>query len=152
MENFFVKITDIFGLKTVLSSVIVCVVISAIKKKKPTLSVRAEIVIRLLLSALIHTVYLIITQGNFASFPQDITEICGVSMILCGLASKSVNNLEMSRLILALIPSLDESTLSKLINAKSQKEIIEILTDCELEFTQPQIDLILAILNKHDKT
>jgi hypothetical protein len=146
MEELFVTVTDIFGIKTVLSSIVVCLVLHLIKKKKPNLSEKERLVIRIIVSTIIGIIYLLITKGDFSCTLTTAIEICGVSMILCGLFSNG-DTVENKRLLSKFLPNLSSKQLDELLSLESKDQIETALIDKTNGVSKEQFEVISLIIS-----
>ncbi len=146
MEELFVTVTDIFGIKTVLSSIVVCLVLHLIKKKKPNLSEKERLVIRIIVSTIIGIIYLLITKGDFSCTLTTAIEICGVSMILCGLFSNG-DTVENKRLLSKFLPNLSSKQLDELLSLESKDQIETALIDKTNGVSKEQVEVISLIIS-----
>lgn len=115
MENSMAILAETFGVETVTSAVVVCIVMMLIKKFKPNLSPKAELGIRLLISLITHLLFILISQGDFIGCLQGATSVCGVSMIVCTLISKSGSAQKTKDNISEMLPQLSEEKLTDIL-------------------------------------
>ena len=124
MENVFMILSQEFGLQTVIKAVIVCVAMMVVKKIKPNLSPKVEVVIRLTFSVLIHILFTVITKGEFLGVTKDVMCICGVSMIFSQIMAKSYSNEELKENLKPFLPDFDVDKIDKCTQQTEQAENI----------------------------
>jgi hypothetical protein len=88
MDEAFAVLADRFGAETIISAAIVCIVMTAVKKFKPKLSPRAETVIRLIVSFIVHLILTLVVNGQASGVWEGSLGVCGVSMVICTLIAK----------------------------------------------------------------
>jgi len=147
VENSFYLLADIFGIKTLISSLAVCAVLRLVKKKKPNLSYKAELGIRLLISFAVGIIYLIFTQGDFSFIFTDTAEICGVSLILCGIVSGSGKNAENKLLLSKFLPNLSEKQLDEIIALEDKEQIKDAIINKNESISSEQIEILSLIIS-----
>lgn len=125
MESVFVILSQQFGLQTVIKAVVVCVVMMLVKKIKPNLSPKVEVVIRLTLSVLIHLLFTAITNGEFLGFAEDVMCICGISMIFSAIVSKNCDSKELKETIQTYLPDFDTAKIDECLNEVTKTEAVE---------------------------
>lgn len=155
MDNSFIVITETFGLKTVVMGAIVCLAMSLVKKSKPSLSPKVEILIRLLISLAVNLIYLAITKGNFNYCPEQVLGICGVSMLLCQIINKDPKTEQLKSVILAFLPQLSPEEVDRILKCKTYEERISLLKTGDETFTEKELNFILSLFaktSKKDKT
>ena len=124
MENVFMILSQEFGLQTVIKAVVVCVAMMIVKKIKPNLSPKVEVVIRLTLSVLIHLLFTVITKGEFLGITENVMCICGVSMIFSQVMSKSSNKDELKESLKPFLPDFDVDKIDKFTEQTEREENI----------------------------
>ena len=129
MEKVFAILSQEFGFQTVIKAVIVCVVMMGVKKIKPNLSPKVEVIIRLALSVLIHLLFTVITKGEFLGVTKDVMCVCGVSMIFSQVMAKSYNKKELEQSLKPFLPDFD---LDKINECTEQTEKDESIVATEL--------------------
>ena len=113
-----------FGLQTVIKAVIVCVAMMVVKKIKPNLSPKVEVVIRLTISVLIHLLFTVITKGEFLGITKDVMCICGVSMIFSQITAKSYNKEQLKESLKPFLPDFDIDKIDECTQQTEQAENI----------------------------
>ena len=124
MENVFMILSQEFGLQTVIKAVIVCVAMMVVKKIKPNLSPKVEVVIRLTLSVLIHILFTVITTGEFLGLTKDVMCICGVSMIFSQIMAKGYSKEELKENLKPFLPDFDVDKIDEYTQQTEQAENI----------------------------
>lgn len=127
MENVLIILSQQFGLQTVIKAVIVCAVMMIVKKIKPNLSPKVEVVIRLALSVLIHLLFTVITNGEILSLTESAMSVCGVSIIFSTVTAKSCDKDKAKDAVSAFLPDLDT------------KQIDVLFKDCEKADVPPEV-------------
>ena len=115
-------LSENLGIETVISAVIVCVIMALIKKRKPKISPRQEIIIRLLISIGVHLLFTLVTKGEYAQIFQNSTSVCGVSLIICAIISKNENKTEVEKVISTFLPEISDEDCKEIVNALSDGE------------------------------
>lgn len=123
MENSMAVLAETFGAETVLSAVIVCVVTMLIKKIKPNLSPKAEVGVRFVVSLITRLLFLLITKGEFLGWVQGATSVCGVSMVVCTLFTKTGKKEKVKEEISLFLPDLDEQKLNAVLGEEEMSEV-----------------------------
>ena len=113
-----------FGLQTMIKAVVVCVAMMILKKIKPNLSPKVEVVIRLTLSVLIHLLFTVITNGAYLGFAEDIMCICGVSMIFSAIITKNYDAKELKETIKEYLPDFETDKIDDVLSKAQQEEIV----------------------------
>ncbi|MBR2336878.1 MAG: hypothetical protein IKA61_02915 [Clostridia bacterium] len=124
MESIFITLSQQFGLQTVIKAVIVCVIMMAVKRIKPNLSPKVELIIRLAVSILIHLLFTVITSGELLSLTEGSMSVCGVSMIFTAVTAKGCNKGEIKQSVSAFLPDLDAEKIDKIIGGCDGQEEI----------------------------
>ena len=133
MEKIFTILTQEFGLQTVIKAIIVCVVMMVVKKIKPNLSPKVEVVIRLALSVIIHLLFTLITKGEYLDFAEDVTCICGVSMIFSAITKKDYKKEEIKDAVSTFLPDFDTDKIDEIIKQTEKEENIITIEPIEEE-------------------
>ena len=124
MENVFTILSQEFGLQTVIKAVIVCVAMMVVKKIKPNLSPKVEVVIRLTLSVLIHLLFTVITKGEFLGITEDVMCICGVSMIFSQITAKGYDKNKLEQSLKPFLPDFDVDKIDEYTKPAEDEESI----------------------------
>lgn len=147
MENSFYLLADIFGIKTVLSSIAVCAVLWIIKKKKPNLSQKAEIGIRFLISVLIGLCYLLITKTDLSELFVISTQTCGVSMLVCGLLKGNGETDENRLLLSKFLPDLTKKQLDEIIALEEKETVKNAIKNNAKGISNEHIEILSLVLS-----
>ena len=107
-----------------IKAVVVCVAMMIVKKIKPNLSPKVEVVIRLTLSVLIHLLFTAITKGEFLGVTKDVMCICGVSMIFSQITAKSYNKEQLKESLKPFLPDFDVDKIDECTQQTEREENI----------------------------
>ena len=108
MENLIQILSKTVGLSTIVSAIVVCLIMAFVKKKKPNLSPKIELIIRFLVSVLIRVIVTFITKKDFVGLAESSMSICGVSLIICAIFNKGDNPQDLKELVSAFLPNLSK--------------------------------------------
>ena len=122
MEQVIKILSENLGMETVISAVIVCILMMVVKKYKPKITPRQEIIVRFLISIVVHLVFTLITKGEYAQIFQNAMSVCGVSLIIGSLLSGKGNGEDVKEIISTFIPDLDEEDFEEIVDVLNREK------------------------------
>ena len=122
MEQVIKILSENLGMETVISAVIVCILMMVVKKYKPKITPRQEIIVRFLISIVVHLVFTLITKGEYAQIFQNAMSVCGVSLIIGSLLSEKGNGEDVKEIISTFIPDLDEEDFEEIVDVLNREK------------------------------
>ena len=125
MNNLIKTLSEVVGLPTIISAVIVCLIMLFVKKIKPKMSPKTELILRLIVSILVRVVFVLVLKGDFGNLAESSLSACGVSLIICAFFSKSDNVSEIKEMVSVFLPNVSQDKIDKIFSSRpdSQEEI-----------------------------
>lgn len=116
MNNLIQILSETVGFPTIISAVIVCLIMLLVKKIKPNISPKTELIIRLLVSVLVRFGVIFITKGEIYTLAESSLSVCGVSLIICAFFNKGGSNQEIKELVSSFLPNVEKQTIDQIFS------------------------------------